>query len=128
MIQSTFRIKLDFFSSVIFSILNAKFKWLFIGNFSANSNKILHLLSELNFDFTLCQIHGILIPLFFIEITKVSGEIQSLNQWKKYFAAQSIAQPNFGQIVVSHAIKLDFKSFQALAVIIALVAHETAGQ
>ena len=63
-IQSTFKIKLDFFSSVIFSTFRANCKCLFVGNFSDNSNKISHLLSGLNFDLTLCPIQGIFIPDF----------------------------------------------------------------
>jgi hypothetical protein len=51
----------------------------------------------------------------------------SSTAFPKYVAAPSIAQPNLGQIVVKPAISDDFRSFQALAVIIAFVAHETAG-
>ena len=126
--QSTFNIKLDFFSSVIFSTSKANFKCLLIGKSLAKFNKISHLLSGLNFDLTLCPIQGIFIPEFFIDFTKINGEISSETAFEKYFAAQSIAQPNLGQIVVRPAIKLDFKSFQALAVIIAFVAPATAGQ
>jgi hypothetical protein len=75
----------------------------------------------------LCPIPGILIPAFFIEVTNSFGVIPSATACKKYVAAQSIAQPNLGQIVVKPAINDDFKSFPALAVIIAFVAPETAG-
>jgi hypothetical protein len=84
-------------------------------------------LSGLNFDFTLCQIPGIFKPACFIDFTKSVAVILSSTAFQKYVAAQSIAQPNFGQIVVRPAISDDFKSFHALAVIIAFVAHETAG-
>jgi hypothetical protein len=53
--------------------------------------------------------------------------ILSSTAFPKYVAAPSIAQPNFGQIVVSPAMSDDLRSFPALAVIIAFVAHDTAG-
>jgi hypothetical protein len=84
-------------------------------------------LSGLNFDLILCHIHGIFSPFSFISLMKFSGLIHIFTLSKKYFHAQSIAHQNLGQIVVNHDIKLDFKSFQARAVTIALVAQETAG-
>jgi hypothetical protein len=75
----------------------------------------------------LCQIPGILIPAFFIDFTKSSAVILSSTAFPKYVAAQSIAPPNLGQIVVKPAISDDLRSFHALAVIIAFAAHETAG-
>jgi hypothetical protein len=76
----------------------------------------------------LCQIQGIFSHFSFISRINSSGEIHLFKLSKKYFHAQSIAPQNLGQIVVNHAIKLDFKSFHARAVIMELVAQETAGQ
>jgi hypothetical protein len=119
--------RLHLFSRVISSTASANWRCFLFGNFSASSRSISHLLSGLNFDFTLCQIPGILSPAFFIELTKSVAVILSSTALPKYVAAPSIAQPNFGQIVVKPAIRDDLRSFHALAVIIALVAPETAG-
>jgi hypothetical protein len=81
----------------------------------------------LNFDLILCQIQGIFSQELFISTTNSSGFIHLFTLSKKYFHAPSIAPQNLGQIVVKPAIKLDFKSFQPRAVIIAFVAQETAG-
>jgi hypothetical protein len=121
------RIRLHLFSSVISSTARANCRCFLFGNFSANSRRISHLLSGLNFDFTLCQIPGILSPAFFIEVTNSVAVILSSTAFPKYVAAPSIAPPNLGQIVVKPAISDDFKSFPALAVIIAFVAPDTAG-
>jgi hypothetical protein len=112
---------------VISSTARAKSRCFLEGKLLASSNNTSHLLSGLNFDLTLCQIPGIFIPAFFIDFTNSIAEILSSTAFPKYVAAQSIAPPNLGQIVVKPAIKDDFRSFQALAVIMALVAHETAG-
>jgi hypothetical protein len=112
---------------VISSTASAKSRCFLEGKLLASSNKTSHLLSGLNFDFTLCQIPGILIPAFLIDLTKSVAVMLSSTAFQKYVAAPSIAQPNLGQIVVKPAMSEDFKSFPALAVIIAFVAHETAG-
>gem|GEM_PF-3218646 len=120
-------IRFGFFSNVNFSTSKANSRCGVFGIFFAKFKSSSHLLSGLNFDFTLCPIHGINSHFCFIVSTYSFGEIPFFTASEKYFQAPSIAHQNLGHIVVSQAIRLDLTSFQALAVIIAFVAQETAG-
>lgn len=120
LIPSTLSIRFAFFSRVISSTDFAKSRYLVLGNFSEISHKILHLISGLCFDFTLCQIQGMFSHFVFMFATKSSGEVLCSKHSKKCIAAPSMAPQNLGPMVAIPLMSADFMSFPAREVTMAL--------